>query len=247
MARLIRFPLALGLVLASAQLQAQTSYRLKGTVKDSEGAPIAGARIRAEALHGFRGEQFVGQKEFATTSDANGAWNILGLTSGMWAFDVTAPNLVPQVVVLPVQYTQRKMQSAIGGQLPWELPLILGRTTNALLLSASDAATSGRAAEAISLAGGLATENDGAVLCGAGHVALLARQHTLAGALFQQISARAPKDPCATLGRASATLMQGDVVNAGKWLWEARDVVPQNQRRALAAAIGDLQQMSGFK
>jgi len=36
-------------------------------------------------------------------------------------------------------------------------------------------------------------------------------------------------------------------VNAGKLLWDARDLVPQNQRRALAAAIADLQQMTGFK
>jgi len=239
--------ITIGLLLCAAQLGAQTSYRLKGTVKDSDGAPVAGARVHAEALQGFRGEQFVGQKEFATTSDAKGEWNILGLTSGMWTFEATAPNLAPHVVVLPVQFTQRKMQSAMGGQLPWELPLTLGRTSNSLLLKASEAATSGRADEAISLSGGLAAENDGAALCGGGHVALLVRQHTLAGALFQQISARTPKDPCAALGRASAALMQGDIENAGKRLWDARDLVPQNQRRALAAAIADLQQMAGFK
>jgi len=156
----------LGLV---GPVDGQTSYRLKGTVKDSDGAPIAGARVRAEALQGFRGEQFVGQKEFVTASDGSGQWNILGLTAGIWAFEVTAPNLAPNVVVLPVPFTQRKMQFAIGGQLPWELPLTLGRTSNALLLKASEEAMSGRADEAISLAGGVATENDGSALCGAGH------------------------------------------------------------------------------
>ena len=41
---------------------AQMTYRLKGTVKDSDGKPVSGARVRADALTGFRGEQFVGQK-----------------------------------------------------------------------------------------------------------------------------------------------------------------------------------------
>ena len=97
MARLLSILLAIGLLLTSAQLDAQTSYRLKGTVKNSDGAPVAGARVHAEALQGFRGEQFVGQKEFTTTSDAKGEWNILGLTAGMWAFEATASTLAPRV------------------------------------------------------------------------------------------------------------------------------------------------------
>jgi hypothetical protein len=235
-------------ILATASAAAaQTSYRLKGTVKDEKGAAVAGARVRAEAIQGFRGEQFVGQKEFATTTNEKGEWNILGLTAGMWTFEATAPGLTPQVIVIPIQYTNRKMVSAIGGQLSWDLPMTITHTSHALLKSAIEAAAAGRSDEAISLTGGVAEDQDLEVVCGGGQIALLLRQHGLAAAMFRHIAAREPKHACAALGQSSAALMQGDVVNGGKLLWAARDLAPQNQRRALAAAITDLQQISGFK
>ena len=234
-------------VLPAQSALAQTSYRLKGTLKDEKGAAIAGARVRAEALVGFRGEQFVGQKEFAVSSNDKGEWNILGLTAGMWAFEATAPGYVPQVIVLPVNFTQRKMQSATGSQLSWELPMTMSRTENEALQRAAEAAMAGRKDEATALAGGVATDPDPNVACQSGHVAMLVRQHGLAEAIFRAVVGKDPKHACGTLGLSSALLMQNDVVNAGKHLWAARDVVPQNQRRALAAAISDLQQMMGIK
>jgi hypothetical protein len=239
--------LSIAALLAADHAFAQTSYRLKGTLKDEKGAAVAGGRVHAEALQGFRGEQFVGQKEFVVTSNDKGEWNILGLTAGMWAFEATAPGYVPQVIVLPVNFTQRKMQSATGGQLSWDLPIVLPRTENKLLQAAAEAAMAGRADEATSLAGGVASESDGETVCYGGHVAMLVRQHGLAQALFRQVLARVPKHPCATLGLSSSLMMQNDLITAGKHLWDARDVVPQNQRRALAAAISDLQQMMGIK
>lgn len=235
------------IVAATSAAVAQTSYRLKGTIKDEQGAAVAGARVRAEAIQGFRGEQFVGQKEFATTTNDKGEWNILGLTAGMWVFEATAQSLMPQVIVIPIQYTNRKMVSAIGGQLSWDLPMTLSHANHALLKSAIDAAAAGRKDEAISLTGGVAGDTDLDAQCGGGHLALLLRQHGLAAAIFRQIAAREPKHACAALGQSSAALMQGDVVSGGRLLWEARDLAPQNQRRALAAAITDLQQISGFK
>ena len=226
---------------------AQTSYRLKGTVRDDKGAAVAGARVRAEALQGFRGEQFVGQKEFSTTTNDKGEWNILGLTSGMWVFEATAAGLVPQVIVIPVQYTNRKLVSATGGQLAWDLPMTLLKTEHGLLRQAAEAALAGKTDESVSLAGGVAEDQDADVVCGGGQVALLGRQHGLAGALFQQVAKRQPNNACAALGRASATLMRGDVINGSKLLWDAREVAPSNQRRALAAAIGDLQQIGSLK
>ena len=44
------------------------TFRLRGTVHDNDGKPVAGLTVRAEALQGFRGEQFVGQKEFEVTT-----------------------------------------------------------------------------------------------------------------------------------------------------------------------------------
>jgi hypothetical protein len=65
--------------------------------------------------------------------------------------------------------------------------------------------------------------------------------------LFRRVLSGEPKHPCATLGLSSNLLMLNDLTPAGKQLWQAREVVPQNQRRALAAAISDLQQMMGIK
>jgi Carboxypeptidase regulatory-like domain len=226
---------------------AQTSYRLKGTVKNEKGAPVAGARVRAAALQGFRGEQFVGQKEFATATTDKGEWNILGLTSGIWTFEATAANYAPNVIVLPVQYTQRKMQSATGGQLSWDLPITLASATNGMLKAASEAAAAGKTDEAISLAGGVAGDADMQTVCSGGHVALLTRQYSLASAMFREVVKRDAKHPCASLGLASAALMQGDVLTAGKLFWDAREVIPASQKRAVAAAIGDLQQIAGMK
>ena len=208
--------LFLAVVFLATDAFAQTSYRLKGTVKDEKGAAVSGARIRAEALSGFRGEQFVGQKEFAVTSNDKGEWTILGLTSGIWTFEATAPGLAPNVIVLPVQYTQRKMQSATGGQLAWDLPMTLVRSSNAMLQRASEAAAAGRADEAVSLAGGLAEEKDLDAVCGGGQVALLLRQDGLAGALFRQAAKLDPKSSCASLGLSSTALMRGDVIGRCK-------------------------------
>jgi Carboxypeptidase regulatory-like domain len=176
MTRLVSIAALAIVVSVPSSVLAQTSYRLKGTVKDEKGTAVAGARLRAQALQGFRGEQFVGQKDFATTTNEKGEWNILGLTSGIWTFEATAPGHAPAVIVLPVQYTQRKMQSATGGQLSWDLPITLGSVSNGMLKAASEAAAAGKNDEAISLAGGLAGEADMQTVCSGGHVALLMRQ-----------------------------------------------------------------------
>lgn len=233
-------------LVCAGEASSQSSYRLKGTVHDDGGAPVAAAKIHAEAIQGFRGEQFVGQKEFSTTTSDKGEWTILGLTSGMWVFEATAPGLAPQVIVIPVQYTNRKLVSATGGQLSWDLPMTLTRSEQPMLKQALQAAADGKHDVAISLTGGVVGD-DATAMCGGGHLALLLRQHGLASALFREIAQRDPKDTCGSLGRASAALMQGDVVNAGKLLWDARERAPSNQRRALAAAISDLQNISGIK
>lgn len=226
---------------------AQMTYRLKGTVKDNDGKPVSGARVRAEALTGFRGEQFVGQKEFATRTNDKGEWTILGLTSGVWAFDATGDDVVPQVVVLPINFTNRQPQGVTGNSFRWDLPLTVRRTTHAGLNAAAAAATEGRVADATSSVGVIAAEPDADLLCSAGEVALLVRQHGLAGAIFEQILKQDPKHGCATRGRGSAALMQNDFDTAAKMLWGAIDLVPREQRAALGAAVKDLQGIAGVK
>ena len=226
---------------------AQMTYRLRGTVKDNDGKPVAGAKVRAEALIGFRGEQFVGQKDFETTTNAKGEWTILGLTSGLWAFEATSPDLVPQVIVLPINFTNRKPQSGTGGSFPWDLPMTVRRTTHAGLTAAADAAMAGRIADTVSSVGALAAESDADLLCAAGEVALLVRQAGLAGAIFEQIIKQNPKHGCGMRGLASSALMRNDLDTAAKMFWDAINHVPREQRAAFGAAVKDLQAITGTK
>lgn len=221
--------------------------RVRGTMHDNEGKPVANANVRVAALIGFRGEQFVGQKEFVTTANAKGEWVVLGLTSGIWAVEATAPEVIPQVVLLPINFTNRKPQSAQGGSSSWDLPLRVRRTTHVGLTTAAAAATAHRTDEATAVIGGLAGESDPEVLCAAGELALLVRQNGLANAIFTQVLETQPKHACATLGAASTALMQNDLDAASKMLWAAIDLAPREQPPALGAAVKDLQTISGTK
>ena len=237
----------ISLLLCSGSASAQMTYRLKGTVKDHTGKPVAGATVRTEALIGFRGEQFVGQKEFQTTTNDRGEWTILGLTSGIWAFEASAPEMVPQAIVLPINFTNRKPQSATGGSFPWDLPMTVRRTTNASLQTASVAAMARRTDDAVAAAGALAAEKDVDLLCSAGEVALFVRQHGLARAVFDQMVRQDARNGCGTRGLASAALMQNDLDVATRMLWNAIELLPRDQRAAYGAAVKDLQQISGTK
>jgi hypothetical protein len=241
-------PLIVALVLAApVTAAAQMTFRLRGTVHDNDGKPVAGLTVRAEALQGFRGEQFVGQKEFAVTTGAKGEWVILGLTSGIWAFEATGPEIIPQVVLLPVSFTNRKPQSAQGGTFSWDLPLSVRRTKNEALTTAANLAMAKKTDEAVAAIGVLTAEQDPDVLCAAGELALLVRQNGLASAIFNQILSKQPKHTCGTLGAASSALMQGNLDLASKMLYAATDVAPRDQKPALGAAVRDLQQVAGFK
>ena len=89
----------------AAPSQAQMAHRLKGSLRTTAGAPIANAAVRADNLTGFRGEQFVGQKDHAVTTTGTGEWNITGIEAGLWLFSTSAPDLVPAVMILPVKFS----------------------------------------------------------------------------------------------------------------------------------------------
>lgn len=220
------------------------TYRVRGTVKDNDGKPVANATIRTEALVGFRGEQFAGQKEFETTTNAKGEWTVLGLTSGIWSFEATAPDLVPQVIVLPVNFTNRKPISGQGGSFPWDLPMIVQQAKHEGLRTASRAAISGPVDVAVSAIAVIAADPDPDVLCSAGEIALLVRQHGLARAIFDEAIKKDATRGCALRGLASSALMRNDFETASKMLWAAIERVPRDQRPALGAAVKDLQQIS---
>lgn len=239
--------LCCGVMAMGAEATGQTAYRLKGTARVGD-KPVA-ATVTAEAIHGFRGEQFVGQKDFTTPSDDKGAWNLLGLTAGVWLFTARAPGMLPAVTVLPVRFAQRQMQSAQGGQLAWPLLLTLtpGEAYPALL-PAIPLLEEGRLVEALQFLGpALAPDATPGLRCAAGQLAVALKQSTLAHQLFTAVHAADARNLCGATGLAAVALMRADWDTASKMLWTARDIAPRDQRPALAAAVTELQQISALK
>jgi hypothetical protein len=230
------------LVGISAGLHAQMAHRLKGSLRSTSASPIAGGNVRADNLSGFRGEPFVGQKDHAVTSNDKGEWNITGIEAGLWLFSTTAPDTIPAVVVIPVKFSQRQQVSAIGNSLTWQLPMFAyPASEHPMLKVAIDLLAAGKKdemAQAITVALGPDVPTETRVA--AGELALLAQQSSLAKTIFSLALQKDPRHPRATLGSAGAALLGRDWESAGKILWEARDLVPKEQRQALAAAIDDL-------
>lgn len=223
-------PRTLGVVVIAALLgpavvDGQMHHRLKGSLRTTANVPLVNAAIRADAITGFRGEPFAGAKEQATTSQASGEWHITNLEAGLWMFSASAPDMVPAAIVIPVKFSQRQQVSAIGNAINWQLPLwAMPLSEHQMLKTAIDLLAAGKteaASQALTVALGPDVKDDTRVA--AGEMALITRQHALA-----------------KLGLASATLMALQWEAAGKLVWEARDLVPKEQRPALAAAIDDL-------
>jgi hypothetical protein len=243
------FP-AIALVLAgifvSAPAHAQMAHRLKGAMRTTTGAPIANARIRADNLSGFRGEPFAGQKEHSTTSTDKGEWNITGIEAGVWLFTATTPDTVPAAMVIPVKFARRQQVSAIGNSLTWQLPIYAYPIADHPMLKvAIERVVAGQkeeAAEALTVALGPDVPIETRVA--AGEMALAVQRASLARAIFTLALQAQPKHPRAQLGAAMAALLDRDWETAGKLLWIARDLVPKDQRQALAAAIDDLNGMT---
>jgi hypothetical protein len=231
--------LAVGL---ATPTHAQMAHRLKGSLTTTAGAPVSNGQIRADNLSGFRGEQFVGQKEHATTSNDKGEWNITGIESGLWLFTATAPDLVPTAIITPVKFAQRQQVSAVGNSLTWPLPIYpYPAAEHPMLKVAIEMLNAGKKEEATqALTVALGADIPIETRVAAGEMALIVQQASLARTIFATVLKENPKHPRALFGAAQASLLGRDWETAGKQLWDARDLVPKDQRRALAAAIDDL-------
>ena len=176
MRRQLAFGAAVIVLLMAPFLAAQTIYRLKGVTRTVKGAVTTS--IAAEAVTGYRGEQFIGQKTLASESNEKGEWTLLGLTAGVWMFTASAPGTLPAVAVLPVKFAQRQMQSAQGGQLIWSLPLWLVSAEEVPALApAAPLIAEGRSLEALQLlAPALAPDATPIMQCAAGQMALAIKQ-----------------------------------------------------------------------
>ena len=73
--------------------------------------------MRVEALFGFAGGAYLGQRTFATRSDAKGNWALLGFKSGIWVFDASAAGQIPDAVALPFNVTAAPL-AGVGGTRP---------------------------------------------------------------------------------------------------------------------------------
>jgi hypothetical protein len=233
------------LVLSAAGPQAQSALRIRGTTT-ANGQGVA-ATVEAEAVHGFRGDQFVGQKTFKARSQADGRWTVLGITGGTWTFAAHTPSHFPQVVALPVQFAQRNLVSAVGGQTPWEVGFeLVPREAHPSLVPAVNAVMNGdrtRLSERLASVFETGAPDE---LITAGELALYVRETGVARALFQQALIDAPGLARAHLGLASAALIDGHWEGAAQGWWTARERgVSPRLARAVGAAISELLKLGG--
>jgi hypothetical protein len=112
-ARACRFFACL-VVAAAATLAAQPVDRLTGRVITGAGAAVAGVDVHVEAIFGFAGGGFLGQRTFATRTNAKGEWGLLAFKSGIWVFEVTAPGQLPDAVALPFNLRAHATQRGRG-------------------------------------------------------------------------------------------------------------------------------------
>jgi hypothetical protein len=226
-------------------LNAQPLDRLSGKVVGDGGEPIKDADVRVEAMFGFAGGDFLGQRTLASRSDAKGTWAILGFKAGIWVFDAAAPGLLPDAVALPFFLVSPQSTSVAAAGPVWH-PILKPMARPAgeigqMLADAADAARAKRPERVVPLLSRLSDSNDVSVLNAAGLVCLVMRDATLARPLFRRAFERDPTSFRAALGMGSSALMQRDVDAAAKSFGEARNLTKDKDERGyLSAAISEL-------
>lgn len=243
-ARSRRFFVCLGLTAAVA-IAGQPLDRLTGKVMTDTGAAVADADVRVEAMFGFAGGDFLGQRTFAARTNAKGEWGLLAFKAGIWVFDAAAPGRLPDAVALPFNLVA-PASSGIDRLTPvWHpllklLPMPAGDLGQALS-EAAEAARAQRPERVTPLLSRFADSSDAVVLAAAGSICLLMRDPTVARPLFRRALDRDPSSFRAALGMGSSALMQRDVDSAAKAFAEARNLTKDKDERGyLAAAIVEL-------
>jgi len=243
-ARVRRF-LACVAVAAAASLSAQPLDRLTGRVVGVTDAPIPDADVHIEALFGFAGGDFLGQRTFDARTNAKGEWGLLAFKSGIWVFDVAVSGQLPDTIALPFNLVA-PASSGIDRLTPvWHPVLRLspapGGDVGRLLSDAADAARARRPDRVTPLLARLAESNDAVILTAAGSVCLLMRDPTVARPFFRRALERDPTSFRAMLGMGSSALMQRNVDEAAKSFAAARNLTKDKDERGyLSAAIVEL-------
>jgi hypothetical protein len=238
--------------IVARQDQYPETLRLRGDVLIEGGGPLAGARIRTDALRGPNGTQVVAQKVFTARTGRNGDWSLLGVTRGLWIFEVAAPEHLPHVVVVPISFMNPPDTR------PWETSLSLlpitamgpveGAAVNSpqrLVIDAASRMQAGdRRATQEALRKLAESPLESISLCAAGDIALLLRDPVLARRFFELAAKASPDWYRPFLGLGSAGMMNFDFDLALKGYAEAR-ARTKNEKltRMLSAAIKELQQI----
>lgn len=233
------------MIVAAVTLAAQPLDRLSGRVVTKDGAPVTAADVRVEALFGFGGSDFLGQRTFAARASEGGAWSLLAFKAGIWVFDASAPGLLPDAIALPFNLVAPPSKG-IDRMVPSWHPVLrlepppsgeMGR----MLVDAAAAARAQRPEKAVELLALLQDTRDGDVLAAAGTICLLMRDATVARPFFRRALERDPKSFRAALGMGSTALMQRNVDLAAKAFGAARDLTQDKDERGyLSAAISEM-------
>ena len=236
---------AAALLLATAASAQQPVSRLKGKVTTERGEPIANAEVRVEAFFGYAAGTYAGQRTFSEKTNAKGEWSILGLKSGIWLFEVTAPGRLPETVALPIQLLTTISSGASGLMLTWQLVLKVETPPQGelgeKLLQAATASRTGNAGQLKTVLESVPDDADADHLAAAGRVALLAHEMDLARTFFVRALERDPSSYRAALGTASVLLLERDFDMASRAFDAARSRThDKDEQKFLSAALANL-------
>lgn len=238
-------PVVVAVAALAVAASAQPLDRLTGKVRLAQSAAPEGVDVRVEAIFGFAGGDFLGQKTFTTRTNSKGEWALLAFKAGVWLFDATAPGHLPDVVALPFNLVSPP-GSGIGGMVPAWHPVLKPMAVPAgelgqMLVEAAGAVRNNRAERATPLLARLADSNDAGVLVAAGRICLLMKDPTVARPFFRRAMERDATSFSAAVGMASSALMQRDVDAAAHAFNDARKLTnDKDERGYLAAAITEL-------
>jgi hypothetical protein len=227
---------------ASAQ---HAAFRVKGRVVTEQGVPIEKADVRLEAFYGYAAGTFAGPRKFSDQTNKKGEWNVGGMQPGIWLFEVIAPGYVPETVVLPIRILTTVSMGTSGMALMWDLvlkPVTAPDDVQGELLKQAAAAARDGNIEAVRTALSVIPEDPHSdYLAGAGRIAMVVRDMTLARTLFLRALERDPSSYRAALGIASMFLIERDFDSASRAFDAARSRThDKDEQKFLTAAIGDL-------
>jgi tetratricopeptide (TPR) repeat protein len=221
------------------------AFRVKGRVVNERGDAIENADLRLEAFYGYAAGTFAGVRKFSAQTNRKGEWSVGGLQPGIWLFEVIAPGYVPETVVLPIRILTTVSMGTSGMALTWDLilkPVTAPDDVQGELLKQAAAAARDGNVDAVRAALRVIPEDPHSdFLAGAGRIAMVARDMSLARTLFLRALERDPSSYRAALGIASMFLLERDFDSASRAFDAARSRThDKDEQKFLSMAIADL-------